>query len=155
MQLENTCRQCQSHGPFYASLVKQGTFLCKACCLVAVHQCRRASAVHLLSYRWYNALRRRGGKCPTSKRLRERVAAILARCGSKSVLSPESDMNKLCIVNYFRAAELELEPWNCLVVTQKEAKSLSHFKSEAKMHQQFPMEIQTKMEHEAATRMSN
>lgn len=142
------CHKCQSQGPFYPSFATRGIWICKACTLETTKAHRMRDPQSLLSYRLYNAERRRGvRKCRQRPAL---VGRVLKQFNYRSAISGESDIQKLCIAPYFRQhasnnEEEELAEWNCVLVTCKEARSLAHVKSEDKAHARFPVHIQREM----------
>lgn len=128
------CRNCHSPGPFNESYAKVYNWLCKKCASQRAQTYREADPVRLVAYRWYNLLRRRGF---TQHQVAEQTRQILERCNFQSVISGETDSSKLCIAPFFRDIS-PLNHWNCVIVTQQEARSLSHVKNPQDALQRFP-----------------
>ena len=143
-----TCRRCQGHGPFYKAYMDHHNYVCKACASALVQETRRVDPARLLAYRWYNTLQRRGVPC---ERTGEAAAAVLKQWGLASVISGETDAEKLCIFPFFRNVPPQ-EAWHCVVVSQKEARSLSHLQSEERIHALFPLHVRQYMAAAASTR---
>jgi hypothetical protein len=141
MEVLHPCRRCNGPGPFYTSYLAHQNYICKRCASLTVAQSRSKDPVRLLAYRWYNALRRRGIGC---SHLAQVVADVIQHWGLCSILSGPNVAEQLCIFSYFRNVP-PCEAWNCVVVTQHEARSLSHMQSEDKMHGVFPEAVQLHM----------
>lgn len=148
-QQQRTCRRCQGSGPFYPSYLANCNYVCKMCASSLVKETRRADPVHLLAYRWYNVLKRRG--VTSTAQVGELVASVLQQWGTKSVISGEQDVEQLCIFPYFRDVPLD-QRWHYVVVSCREARILSHLHSEEKAHQHFPPHIR---DHMQTVRSSN
>lgn len=133
--MEHVCRVCGSSGPFNPSYLARQNYLCKSCASKSVKECRGRDPLRLLAYRFYNS--HRNEKLP-----QDLVTNVLKIWESKSVLSGEADLAKLCIVRYFK--DLPISEWNSVVLTQREARRFSHLKS--KVYDNFPQEVRTKLE---------
>lgn len=137
------CNHCGSNGPFYVSYLARSMYVCTSCASKKVVACRRSKPHSLLAHRFYNALRNQGIKCPTLT-CSKTVKRILERCNHRSVISGECDVNRLCIHPFYR--NRQPEEWHCVVVTQTEARSLSHLRSEQAVMFRFPRPLRRKME---------
>lgn len=120
--MATVCRTCAAAGPFYECFLNQHNHICIPCAQQAVQLYRKQDPATLLAFRWYNALRGRGIK---GKRLKETARRIYERCGGKSVISGNDNVDELCIV-HVRDDVSELDESNCVLVTAREARSLSH-----------------------------
>ncbi len=145
-----TCRVCQSEGPFYEAYLAHSNYLCKACACANVIKNRKQDAAHLLAHRLYNSLRRqcKENVATNDNRSTEAVQRILDRCKNSSVISGEADPNQLCVIPYFH--DIPMEEWHCVIVTQQEARSLSHLRSQEKIQARFPAQVQAYMNQERA-----
>lgn len=142
-----SCRRCGGPGPFYRSYTTHRNYVCKACAPSAVRASRARDPAHLLAYRWYNALRRRGRPTPPSSQLAAAAQRVLHLWGTGSVISGPSDAQQLCIVPFYRDMP-PTEPWHCVPVLRHEARRLSHLRSEERAHALFPPHVRAFMEQE-------
>ena len=131
------CRRCNESGPFYKSYSDHNNYVCKACASILVAESRQRNPQRLLAYRWYNALRRKG---IFRLDIAEDVAQIVKHWGLQSVISGEANVNQLCIFPFF--ADLPIAPWHCVIVTKREARTLSHLRqSVEKFESLFPQQV--------------
>ena len=154
------CRKCGSDGPFYESSLAQRNYLCKRCLKQDVHNRRNQDAVHILAHRLQSAEKRRclaggggvGGGDVKSGRKKPRisflelVARVYETWNGRSVISGENDPKKLCVIPYHRGVPCVASERNCVLVTCKEARSLSHLKSENEAHARFPEDVRKRFE---------
>lgn len=139
--MEHLCRTCGSNGPFYPAYIKNHNYLCKDCANKSVKRCRDRDPIRLMTYRTYNSSRKNNEHNVVTY---EFVSDILKRWNYKSVISDEKDLNKLCIVHYFR--DLQLSSWNSVVLTRVEARRFSHLKT--RIYDEFPKEVREWFEYE-------
>lgn len=144
------CRVCHSAGPFYEAYLAHSNYLCKSCASKAIIKHRKQDAARLLAHRLYNALRRSNVDCNLEERSVDAVKSVMERCSHRSVISGEEDTNQLCVIPYFR--DIPLQPWHCIIVTTKEARSIAHLKSPEKIEARFPTSIQRQMRQQRAQR---
>lgn len=163
---DKICRVCRGDGPFYES---SRANLCKDCSRRAAKARRLQSPESLLAYRWYNSQRRRLGKAQKwIKEDKHAVRRVLERCNYRSVISGADDVELLCIVPYFRKSaemttaddqhasledmstdidmHIQKQEWNYVLVTQGEARKLTHLRSEKAAQACFPLAIQIQMD---------
>jgi hypothetical protein len=135
------CRRCNETGPFYRSYTDHSNYVCKACASILVAESRKRDPQRLLAYRWYNALRRRG---IYHSNVAGDVALIVKRWTLQSVISGETNINQLCIFPFF--SDLPVAPWHCVIVTMREARTLSHLRhSPEKFESLFPAQLCAQM----------
>lgn len=135
------CRRCNQDGPFYKSYADHHNYVCKACASSLVAESRKMEPARLLAYRWYNSLRHRGIHC---LQLGAAVAEVLILWGPCSVIGGETSIDQLCIFPFFRDVPCQ-ESWHWVIVSQREARSLSHTRSEDKVHSMFPQHVRQRM----------
>ncbi len=140
---EPVCKQCGSDGPFYSSQLKNHDRSCVLCTRKRVKENRLSSPAHMLAHSWYSSLRRRGLQ-PTD--MVEKARRIVAKWGTASVISGESDVSKLRIVAFFHDADIQQTAWNGIIVSVSEARHLKwSCSTEADAHAMFPAAVREQM----------
>ena len=150
----SSCRVCNGCGPFYASSLAHANYICKKCACKSATARRTADPARVLAYRLYNTCRRHDRQ---HKHGRHQLAAVVRKAllqwGLQSVISQETDTSKLTLAPYFRDVDRDAA-WNYVVVTSREAKSLSHLKNEQQAHAHFPVHVQQYMEVMRAAKLA-
>jgi hypothetical protein len=74
------------------------------------------------------------------------VQSVMEQCGNKSVISGETRPELLCVFNYFMARDFLPTPKHLVIVTSREAQSISKAKTQEERNKRFPEYLRAQME---------
>lgn len=141
------CTACQEALPSDGKTRKRNRpRRCHECNVQAARARMQTDPVRLLSHRYNNACRRLyGQECDPRHWSLDVARFVWHRFGGKSVVSDTADPALLCLFAYRRSATPPA-PEELVLVTSREAQSISRATSEEERRARFPPHIQQQME---------
>lgn len=141
------CSQCDVElGDDGKTRKRNRTRKCGECVKQAAIKRRRDDPVRLLSHRWNNSCRRLYADPPSSMWATATVKAVLERCEYKSVISGETNTELLCVFTFFMARDFLPTIEQLVIVTSREAQSISKEQTQEKRSSRFPAHVRAQME---------
>ncbi len=118
---------------------------CQKCNSENATKRRRESPVLMLAHRWNNSCRRLYKNPPPSLWSPATVKAVLERCEYKSVISGTTDHELLCIFPFFMDRTKLPRVDQLVILTSREAQSVSKAKTQEERAARFPAAISAQM----------